>query len=95
MSKQKEVPKVKEGDLVRIIDDNGDDRGVGMFMERFRPIDRGLSKIDLQEGQLDATYMFTGRSFIGHAPTFWHYEVLWEGELRWLNTDHFTLISML
>jgi len=82
----------EEGDLVRIIDQDGDDIGVAMFIDTFKPVDRGVNLIEINSRYVLHSRMFDMK---GNAITHWHHEVLFEGELKWLHTDCFTLIPAL
>ena len=80
---------MREGELVHINDEYGDNLGVAIFIEKFKPIDRGSVKL-----KLNSCYVLSSKMAVGYAPTHWHYEVLWEGELKWLHTDCFTLLPV-
>jgi len=82
---------MKSGTLVKILDDYGKEIGTGLFIDKFVPLDRRITKLEMQPYMLHAIGKNMKDSY---APNHWHYEVIWEGELRYLHISSFSLLPL-
>ena len=71
--------KPKEGDLVRVLNDAGEEIGLALFVRLIKPGDH-----------FETCSRFFEEYRIGS--NLWHWEILMNGEIDWLPTDHTSLL---
>jgi hypothetical protein len=64
----------QEGDICRMVDVNGEDAGLAIFLEKIPPYSLSRNDTDFAN--------------------FWNWKVLTQGEVKYLNTNNWTLLQL-
>lgn len=79
---------MKKGDLVKLLDENGETGELALFMESFIPADRDISVYDLLDNAADGNYK---QPTTVDSKTL-HFKVFVDGNVRFLNAVYWTLL---
>lgn len=85
---------LKEGDLVRILNENSIEIGVGVFIRELVPVEEGIgyeqlkTESDILESDINSEGLFYA------LPEMWHNCILYKGHFINLNTNIYTLIKI-